>query len=712
MTPSDRPEKLWALRLTPDVLPLLGVAPLAGRLFTAGEDAPGKDRVAVIGYGLWQRRFAGDPGAVGRTIALNGEPYTILGIMPAGFRFAPFWATSAELWAPLSLEDRADSRESSSLRVFARLKPGVSLAQARAEIAAITGRLEREFPGTNREVTVLPLQEKVVGDVRPALLVLLGAVGLVLLIACANVAHMLLARAAGRQKEFAVRAALGAGRARLIRQTLTESLLLSLAGGAAGVALAAHGLRLLVFLAPPHLPRLEDVSWDLKVLLATLALSLLTGIAFGLAPALASSAAGLRGALLQAGRGSGEGREYGRLRRLFVASEVALALVLLVGAGLMLRSVAALHAIDPGFDTRGVLTMVVSVGGTREAAPGRRGVFFGELLERVRALPGVRAASLINHLPIAGDIWGFPYAVEGRPRPRAGESPVAAYRVVFPGYFGTMRLALPRGRDFTEADGPEAAGVAIVNEFLAKRQWPGQDPIGRRISLEEADGEPIWLTVVGVARNAVREEWSGAPDDEVYLPWLQNATYRASAGSHVAYMTLVARTDGDPASLVAPVRGAIRALDPALPVSEVQTMETVAAAATARPRFQTLLLSIFAAVAALLAAVGIYGVMSYAVSRRTREIGVRMALGASAPGILRLVVGEAMSVALSGVAAGLVGAFLLTHLMRSLLYGVRPSDPATYAAVAALVLGIALAASSLPARRAARIDPIEALRQD
>ena len=711
LTAAENPEKLWALRMTADVLPMLGVRPLLGRFFTREEEAAGKDRVAVIGHRLWRRRFGSDPGVIGRAISLNGEPYTIVGVMPEAFRFAPFWATNSDLWAPLAFGERAGSRESSSLRVFARTKSGVSLPAAAAEMAAITGRLEREFPGTNRDVRVISLQEKVVGTVRPALLVLLGAVGLVLLIACANVAHMLLARAAARQREIAVRAALGATRGRLIRQTLTESLVLALAGSAAGVALAAYGLRVLVALGPATIPRLADVGLDGRVLLATLAVSMLTGIGFGLAPALQASAVRVQDALKEGGR-SGEGRERSRLRRVFVASEVALALVLLVGAGLMIRSFAALRAIDPGFDPRNVVTMVVSVGGTKEAEPGRRAVFYGELLDRVRALPGVRAASLINHLPLAGDIWGWPFAVEGRPRPRAGESPTATYRVVFPGYFRAMGIPLLRGRDIAAGDTLAAPGVVVINEFMARRHWPGEDPIGRRIALDDPREDPAWMTVVGVVRDAVRSDWSSAPEEESYLPFLQSKLYLESPGNHVAYMTLVARTEGDPAAAAASLRAAAWSFDRSLPISEVQTMERVVADATAGPRFQMLLLGIFAAVAAILAAVGIYGVMSYAVSRRAREIGVRMALGAGARDVLRLVVGEGMSVAIGGAAAGLAGALVLTRLMRSLLYGVSSTDPVTYAAVALLLLAIALSASYFPARRAARIDPIVALRQD
>jgi predicted permease len=705
----DSPTKLWALRLTPEILPLLGVRPALGRVFTEAEAAGGK--VVVIGDGLWRRRFGSDPAAVGKTISLDGAAHTIVGVMPPGFRFAPFWATQAELWAPLDLRPRAARRDASSLRVFARLRPGVSLGAARQEVAAITGALEREFPGTNREVNVIPLQEKVVGDVRPILLVLVGAVALVLLLACANVATMLLARSSVRRREMALRAAIGASRARTLRQLLTESLVLAAAGGAAGVALGAWGLRVLIALAPPELPRLADVRVDPAVLLVTLSASLLTGVIFGLAPALQGSAARLQDALKEGG-GAGTGRETGWLRRVLVGAEVAIALVLLVGAGLMVRSLLALQSIDPGFDPRGVVAMEVSVAGTPQAASGRRLVLYPQILERLRALPGVRAAGAINHLPIAGDSWGFPYRVEGRPVPRPGESPVAIYRAVLPGYFAAMRLPILRGRDVAASDGPDAPGIVLVNEFLAKRVWPGEDPIGKRLAFDGTDDAPAWVTVVGVVKNDVRAEWRDEPDDEIFLAALQRKGLMESAHPQESYLTFVARTDGDPAALAPSLRSAVWGLDRSLPISEVQTMERVVSLATARERFQTLLLAVFAMTAAILAAIGIYGVMSFTIAKRTREIGVRMALGAGRGDVLRLIVGQGMSVALFGAAAGLAGALLLTRLMRGLLYGVGPGDPITYAAVAVILLAIALAANYVPARRAARIDPIEALRRE
>jgi putative ABC transport system permease protein len=712
LTGADRPEKLVALRLTSEVLPMLGVRPVLGRFFLPEEEEPGREREVILSHGLWHRRFGADPKILGRQITIDGAPYTIVGVMPRGFQFAPFWVTRAELWAPLALGPRVGNREGSSLRAFARVKRGVSLGEARAEMATITARLEREYPGTNRHVTVLPLKEKVVSDVRPALLVLLGAVGLVLLIACANVAHMLLARAAARKKEVAVRSALGASRSRMIRQLLTESLVLALGGGGAGLLLAVYGIRVLVALSPASIPRIEGVGVDGRVLLLTLAASLLTGIAFGLAPAMHASAANASDSLREGAHGSTEGIRRNRLRSLLVGSEFALALVLLVGAGLMMRSFIALRAIDPGFDPKNVLTMVVSVTGSKEAPPGERALFYRQLLEAVRSLRGVQAASAINHLPLAGDIWGWPFNVEGRPRPRPGETPNAAYRVVFPGYFRTMGIPVLRGRDIAESDDLRAPGVVVVNEWLARRYWPNENPIGKRITLDDPKESASWLTVVGVVKDAVRKNWAAAPEEEIYLPYLQNRYYLENPGAHVAYLTLVVRSSADPAAMAPAIRDVVWSFDRNLPVSEVQTMERVVADSTAEPRFNLLLLAAFAAVAVILAAVGIYGVMSYSVSRRTHEIGIRIALGAERADVVRLVVGQGMLVALAGAGAGMAGALALTRLMASLLYGVRTTDPPTYLAVAFLLGGVALAASYLPARRATRIDPLTALRYE
>ncbi|HEY7112574.1 MAG TPA: ABC transporter permease [Thermoanaerobaculia bacterium] len=709
LTGGDNPEKVAALRMTPEIFPMLGVRPSLGRFFLAAEAVAGRDRVVVLGDGIWRRRFGSDPAILGRAIALNGEPYTVVGVMPPGFVFAPFWATQSEMWAPLDLAGRANNREGQSLRVFARLRDGVTLAAARQEIAAITASLEREFPGTNRDVRVVTLLERVVGNVRPALLVLLAAVGLVLLIACVNVANMLLARSSVRRREVALRAALGASRGRTLRQLLTESVVLACAGGALGAALGAWGLKALLAIAPPETPRLTDVRLDPRVLLATLALSLATGIVFGLAPAFHASRLALREALAEGGA-AGAGREGGRLRRVFVAAEVALALVLLVGAGLMLRSFAALRRFDPGFDPRGVVTLEVSVAGTRQAAPGRRAVLYREILDRFAALPDVAAAGAINHVPLAGDIWGWPYAIEGRPPSRPGEAPRAIYRAVLPGYFATMRLPILRGRAVETADTDGAPGVVVINDHMARRRWPGAEAVGKRISL----GDRTWLTVVGVVKDAVQGSWGGELDDEIYLSFLQTRQLMESTEPSSAYISYVVRVPAgrDPAGIVPALRTAVRSIDPTLPVSAVHTMEDIVAGANGRSRFQMLLLGVFAAAAALLAAVGIYGVMSYAVSRQAREIGLRMALGASARGVLWRVVRQGLSVALAGAAAGLVAALVLTRLMASVLYGVTTTDPATYAGVAALLVAIAVLASYVPARRAARIDPATALRSE
>jgi len=711
LTGGGTPEKVPALLLTPEILPMLGVRPALGRFFLPSEGVAGQDHVVLLGDGLWRRRFGADPNVVGTSVQLNGQPYAVIGVMPPGFLFAPFWTADSEMWAPLDLQARAASREGSSLRIFGRLRKDVSLSAARAEIAAITAVLERDFPGTNRRVTVTPLHEKVVGNVRPALLVLLGAVGLVLLIACANVANMLLARSSARQREIALRAALGAGRGRTIRQLLTESLVLAALGGVAGAAFGAWSLKALVALAPASIPRLTDVHLDGRVLLATFAASLATGIVFGLAPALQASSVHLQDALKEGGA-AGAGREGGRVRRVFVAAEVAIALVLLVGAGLMTRTFLALQAIDPGFDPRGVITFEVSVAGTRQAEPGRRSVLYRQILERIAALPGVRSAGAINHIPIAGDVWGFPYRIEGRPRPGPGESPVAAYRAVMPGYFASMRLPILRGRDVSAMDVAGAPGVVLVSDYLARHSWPGEDPIGKRISLDGTDDDPKWVTVIGVVKDTVRHEWNDPPEDEFYLSVLQRPGLVASSQSQAAYLTFVARADGDPAALAPSLRAAVWKLDPTLPISQVLTMDQIVASANARARFQMLLLAAFAVAAALLAAVGIYGVMSYAVAKRTREIGLRMALGANPGDVLRLVVGQGMAVALAGAGVGIAAALPLARLMSSVLYGVRPTDPATYAGVALLLLAIALLASYLPARRAAHIDPGKALRAE
>ncbi len=500
LTGTNNPEKLWALHVSPDIFPMLGVQPLLGRVFLNEEQEAGKEHEVVLSYSIWQSHFAGNPEIIGHSVALSGESYTVVGVMPRDFKFAPFWATKAQLWAPLALGSRATDRGGSSLRVFARLKPGVTLQQAQAEMTAITSRLERDFPGTNQDMQVLSLREKVVGNIRPALLVLMGAVGFVLLIACANVSHMLLARAAARREEIALRTALGAGRRDMFRQLLTESLVLALMGGSAGLLLAVWGVRALVALGPADIPRVETIGVDGHVLLFAVGISLLTGLAFGMAPAWRATAVNLSDALKEGERGSGEGLQRNRLRGVLVGSEFALAVVLLAGAGLMIRTFLALQHVDPGFDPHGVLSMVVGVSGTEQAAAGRTGNFYQELLQRVSVVPGVQSASGINHLPLAGDEWGLTFHVEGRPPRRPGDEPGATYRTVFPGYFRSMQIPILRGRDVSDSDNLRAPGVVVINDFLARRYWPGEDAIGKRITFDDPAKNPAWLTVVGVVK--------------------------------------------------------------------------------------------------------------------------------------------------------------------------------------------------------------------
>ncbi len=711
LSDQSAPERVVGLHITHDMLPLLGVQPLLGRMFLPEEDDPGKEHEIILGYGLWQRSFSGDAGVVGKTVNLDGVPYTVMGIMPREFKFAPFWATKAQFWVPFPLKQLAGDRGGNSLRVFARLRDGVSLEQARAEMAAITARMEQQYPGTNRDIVVMSLKEKVIGNVRPALLVLLGAVGFVLLIACANVAHMLLARSAARQKEIAVRSALGARRGRMLRQFLTESLLLALLGAASGLLVAFAGIRLLVALGPSDIPRVETVGFDIRVLLFVLAASVITGVVFGLAPAWQASRPVLNDALKDNARGSSEGILRNRLRSALVASEFALALVLLIGAGLMVRSLTALLAIDPGFDPHHVLTMIVSVAGTHESDPNRRAAFFHEAMEKIGAQPGVESVSATNHLPLAGDLWVLGFYAEGKPLSKPGESASAAYRIMYPGYFKTMRIPFVRGRDVTQADNLASPNVVIVNEFMARQQWPGEDAIGKRIALGNLQN-PAWKTVVGIVKNEVRDHWVDPPTAQMFIPYLQTDDMLNGQQTYYQYLTLVIRCSGDPAAQAAGVTAAIHSLDRNVPVAEVQTMDDVVFNSNSQPWFYALLLTGFAITALVLAGIGIYGVMSYMVSRRTQEIGIRMTLGARPGEVLRMVIRQGMVLVVIGAAVGLAGALLLSRLMSSLLYGVGSKDPATFVVVTAVLIAVALAANYVPARRATKIDPMAALRSE
>ncbi len=719
LTGRERPEQIVGLHLSEDMLRLLGVAPALGRAFLPEDFQKGKDHVVVLSDHLWQRRFNHDPGVIGQQILLDREPYTVIGVMPPKFRFAPFWITGAEMWGPQNQADRSANRAGHSLRPFARLKPGVTRTQAQAEMDTICSRLAKAYPDSDAGFTVQvqPLFEKVVGNVRPALLMILGAVGFVLLIACANVANVQLARALGRTREIAIRTAMGAGRMRIVRQLLTESVVLSLAGGALGLLLAFWGIESLkTFIESggseftSKIPRAEEIGLNALVLIFALALSVVTGMVFGLFPALHVAKGDLNHALKEGGRGSTQGVSGNRLRGMLVISEVAIALVLLIGAGLLMRSFLHLEAIDAGFNPHNVLSMTVSVAGNPQYVGARREALYREIVDQVKALPGVQSASMINHLPLFGDTWGTNISIEGRPLPRPGEEIGAIYRVARPGYFQTMQIPILEGRDFTDRDTPGAAPVAIVNERLAKAFWPHGDALGKRLTVDDPRKDPVWLTIVGVIKDVKQNDWAGKPDYEYYFSALQNKGFLDSTHAWFSYMTLVIRTASDPLALSRAAQNTVWSIDKNLPLASVTSLEHVIAAAVWQPRFNLLLVGLFAALALVLAAVGIYGVMAYSVTERTHEIGIRMALGAKQGDVLRLVVREGLTLAAIGAAIGLAGAFALTRLLAGLLYQVNATDPAIFSAVPCLFAAVAFLASYIPARRATRVDPMIALR--
>jgi putative ABC transport system permease protein len=723
LTGNDRPEQLGGLRMGEGLFAMLGTRALLGRTLQTEDYQPGKGHVLVLSHKLWQRAFGADPNIIGRNIKLSGESYAVVGVMPSQFQFPPFWATKAEMWAPLDLRPRAANRRGSSLRVFARLKPGVTLQQAQAEMDTMNKRLALAYPEVNTglNIRVEPLNEKVVGNIRRALLVLSGAVGFVLLIACANVACLMLARSAARQREAAVRVALGASRWRVVKQLLTESLLLSLGGAALGMLLAMWGVDWLTTLLAGNsssfsvrLPRLNEIKVDAAALGFTLAVSLATSLLFGLAPAIAASKPDLNQTLKESGRGTAGGRR--RLRESLVVAELAMALVMLIGAGLLMNSFLKLRAIDPGFDPRNTLTMMVSLAGASQYVGPSREAFYRQLTDRLAAMPGVESVSAINHLPLAGDLWGTPITIEGRPLPPPGQEVFGAFRVSRPGYFKTMGIPLRAGRDFDERDTPETPGVVIINGTLARRHWPNENPIGKRVTLDnprDNNRTPQWFTVVGVAKDVKQMSWTDAPWNEIYLPFQRNQGSRGflegTAGAYTS-MTMIIRTTVEARSLARVAEETVRSLDRNLPVSNVATMEQVIADTLWQPRFNLQLIGIFAALAMTLAAIGLYGVMSYSVAQRTREVGLRMALGARRRDVLKLVVGQGMKLAVAGVALGLLASAGLTRLMEKLLFEVSATDFSTFALIAVLLIIVALLACWIPARRATKVDPMVALR--
>jgi putative ABC transport system permease protein len=703
LTGVGEPERLDGRRVSANLFDLLGVQPRLGRRFLPEEDKPGT-RVVILSYGLWQRRFGSDPKIVGQPVNLNGESYSVVGVMPPGIELPGFDNWKDQLWVPIAFtSEEANSRGNHYLEVIARMKPGVTLKQARVEMETIAARLAQQYPEENKRIScvVNPLHEEVVGDIKPALLVLLGAVGFVLLIACANVANLLLARAAVRQKEIALRLALGASRSRLTRQFLTESVLLAIIGGGVGLMFAFAGLRILTAFIPATISQPELIGIDGKVLAFTGLVAVVTGLIFGLAPAAQASNFSLNETLKEGGRDAAGGSKGVRLRGLLVIAEVAVSFVLLIGAGLLISSFLHLRNVDPGFRADHLLTAKIDLPELKYPDREHRIPFFDDVIRRVSALPGVQSAAIAGNLPLTYNGDSMYVGVEGIPDPPPDQQRDVIYRASGPGYFSTMGIQLLKGRDFTEQDTTDTGYAVVISEKMAKHFWPGQDPIGKRLKPGSTTSDSPWREVIGVVKDVRQNDFVADPKLQMYMSYRQLKFLAPNA--------LVVRTSVDPMSLAMPLRNAVWAVDKDQPVSNIRSMEEIVSAAMARQRFSTMLLGIFAALALLLAAVGIYGVMSYSVAQRTREIGIRLALGAQRRDVLRMTMGHGLRLVSLGVGIGLVAAFILTRVMASLLFGVDATDPTTFVVIPLILMSVALLASYIPALRATKVDPMVAL---
>jgi putative ABC transport system permease protein len=692
-----KPEQLSGGDISYNTFEILGVAPILGRTFTAEEDRPGSDMVVILGHGLWKRRFGGKPEVIGQQITINNRQRTVIGVMPPDFKFPEV----ADLWVPLAIDPSSWSRHSHGWGAVARLKPGVTLEQAQSNMTAIAGRLEEQYPITNEGMGVVltPLREDLAGDYRKALFILMGVVGLVLLIACVNVANLLLAQASSRGKEVAIRTALGAGRRRIFRQLLTESVLLGLVGGALGCGLAAWGIDLLLAAIPIDLPFWMNFDLDGRALGFTAGVTLLTGLIFGAAPALQASKVNLNEALKEGARG-GPGAGRHRMLRSLVVAEMALSLILLIGAGLMMRSFMRLQGANTGFNPENLLTLRVDLPEAKYDTPEKNHAFFKELLERVNALPGVQVASATWRLPLAGGGRDTSMTVEGFPVPPIGQRLRVNYCVSAPNYFHSMGIPILLGRDFTDADARHSMQVTIIDEQVAREYWPNESPLGKRVRFGTPEDNDRWHTIVGVVGSVKHKSLNLERTKTVYLPHAQDS---------MSNMRLAVRA-ANPESLAPAIREQVKAIDPDQPITDMRTMTEVITRSVWRPRLYTILFGVFAAVALALTSVGIYGVMAYSVSERTREIGIRVALGARRRDVLKLVVAQGMKLALIGAVIGLGAALALTRLMQSLLFEVSPTDPGTFAGLAALLSIVATLACYIPARRATKVDPMIALR--
>ena len=720
LTGGDRPEQLKGVHVSAEFFRLFGARVVAGRTFSAEEDRPGGPPLAVIAGGLWRRRFGSDLNLVGKSIDLGGEPFTVIGILDPTFTSDP----PADIYLPLKADPNSTD-QAHYLRAAARLKPGVTLEKAKAAMKVAAEQFNRKFAaaagaqlGPQGSFTAEPLRDTIVGDVRKALLVLLGAVSLVLLIACANVANLLLARATIRRREIAIRAAIGAGRGRLIRQLLTESVLLSLAGGLLGLGLGYFGVRGLLSINPGKIPRIGEqgsgITLDWRVLVFTLGVSVFTGVLFGLIPAFNASRTDLNATLKESGLRAGSGLRQNKARSILVVTEMALALVLLVGAALLIRTFGALRSVDPGFDARNVLTMQMSLTGTRFNKAAGVNQLVREVQRRVESLPGVIALASTCCLPLEGG-FGLPLTIEGRPLTDGPFHGGASWHPVSPRYFQVFKIPLVRGRMFTDRDDGGAVPVVLINGGLAKQFWPNSDAVGQRITIGKGIGPEFAEApreIVGIVGDVRGQGLNNNPDPIMYVPVAQVTDGVTALNNGIIPITWTIRTNVEPYSVSKEIQEALRTASGGLPVAHIRSMEQVRGESTSRTDFNMTLLVIFASLALLLAAIGIYGLMAYSVQQRTQEIGIRMALGASAQDVRKMVVRQGMALALAGVIIGVTAALGVTRLMASLLYGVTPKDPIAMTSVALLLVGVALAATYLPARRASQMDPVESLRYE